>query len=465
MQTTQSSSLSSHVPEETQKHPEKSATASVSETSQAAAPQKQPLSKEEIIGNVRHAPLVEVYTEEIARMSRIVYGSGSALRAETEKILKDPTTKNLIISQVAADPASFHPLAGIQIFGFKTRARRQAEEALFFLRFSIDSYGEAVEYTYKNMGIEIPIEKTEVERDLQKSFNIEKEFSFSDEGTTGIVHRSPSLQRCQKQIYYWSQVVYGNPRILQRSIGDILKNPAIGDQLSWDITVSPKAFHKLAGHSMCSLRNNARKAAERSVLHLSNAVAQYANAVKKEIFSQEKKLQRFSQCSTQLDELNEERIVGLTRGDSDVQRYHARIKYWSAVVYGDSHVLQEQMEDILADPAKGEQVARNIAENPKSIHKFVGRNICGFKDKARVCAESRIEYLCDALKNYTCAVKQAKKSVVQAWETQQKRGSILKDHKPVVTQEHQRTQERQSALQHGVQQPTGKIAKRVAFAI
>ncbi|WP_455465799.1 BID domain-containing T4SS effector [Bartonella sp. B39] len=58
--------------------------------------------------------------------------------------------------------------------------------------------------------------------------------------------------------------------------------------------------------------------------------------------------------------------------------------------------------------------------NPQSIHNLAGKNICGFKNKVRKNAEANISQLVSSINNFTDAVKQAKESILQSHQAQQR---------------------------------------------
>ncbi|WP_208436179.1 BID domain-containing T4SS effector [Bartonella phoceensis] len=414
-------------------------------------PQRPPLSKEEMIKRVESDPAVKVCAEKIQRWSKTVYGYKHALRKETNKILKNPAIKDSLLRRVANSPASIHGLAGMEVCGLKTTSRKQAEEGLSYLHSTINVYAAAVEYAYKNMGIRIPKQNAVMERSLGKSSDARKkaESLLNERITHLLVQSNPSVQRYYTRTEHWSQVVYGNAHVFQKQMEDILKDPAAGKQLLQDLTKKPASFHKLAGHNICGFKSNTRICAEERVVYLCEALENYLSAVKQAkeriIKKQQTQQKRFGMSKSQQQELRQklptipeeqyapqhdtqpnesgvtaaqktslsnEQIARL-RNSPSVQEHYVRVRYWSQSVYGSPNIFQTAMEDILKNPAMGEQLSQKIVEKPASFHKLAGHNICGFKSAARVHAENYLSYLNEAIERYTLAVKDAKAAILQ----------------------------------------------------
>ncbi|WP_455465795.1 BID domain-containing T4SS effector [Bartonella sp. B39] len=490
------SSFSSRTPEKTEKSHKKHAATSLNlENIQAAAMrQGSLLPKEEIIDKVRCSPLVEVYAEGIQRWSKIVYGYKDVLRTETKKILEDPAVGNSLLKRVTESPTSIHSLAGMQIFGFKTKARKNAEHALSYLCSAIDGYVKAIDYTYEGMNITTPVENKTLERSLQKSITAGKnEPSLSNEETIGLALSNSSVQEYYTQIKYWSRIVYDNPEALQKSMEDVIQNPAMGKRLLWKLKEDPASFHKLAGRSILGFKDETRKFAESRLSRLHDAFESYVFTVKeaKESILQEQEIkqklqggqkrQHMPQHTMQADRsagtvaqeavsspkpsFSNEEIVGMIRSEPSIQRCCKLIRYWSNVVYDKPNVFEKQMESILQNPAMGEQLLQDLARNPTFLHRFVGHSILGFKDDARRCAENSLPYLQNAIKNYAQAIKEAKESILQKQKIQQERIKLSESPRQEIKQKLQRGQERQHTPQHDVQQHGARSGKRMAFAM
>ncbi|WP_455479167.1 BID domain-containing T4SS effector [Bartonella sp. B23] len=269
------SPFSSRTPGKTEK--QHAATSLNLESAQAVTTQQElTFLKERIVDKVKCSPLVEVYAEGIQRWSKTVYGSKNILHTETKKILEDPAMGASLLKRVTEHPASIHSLAGIEIFGFKTKARKNAESAVSHLSSAIDGYMKAVDYTYKGMNITAPVENKVLERSLQESLAAGKrEASLSSEVATGLIRNNVSVQKDYLKLKYWSRIVYDNPDALQKPMEDILKNPAMGEQLLWTLKANPTSFHKFAGRSVCGIKNGTRRCAESHLSNLCSAFEDY----------------------------------------------------------------------------------------------------------------------------------------------------------------------------------------------
>ncbi len=502
----QLSFLSSRTPKKTEEHHKQHATASpnLEGPQTITTPQEPPLSKEEILEKVRYSPLVEVYAEDIQRWSKIVYGRGNVLRKETEEILENPEIKVSLLKQIKENPASIHSLAGMKMFNFKTHRRKEAEQAVSHLYSAIDVYAEAIKHTYKNIGITISVGNVAVERNLQKSLDIQQEkASFSNEPLINTEKNQSPVGKYYAKIEHLSQLVYGNKCALQKQMEEVLEKPDMGERFLWMIVAHPTHFHKLAGRNICGFKNSDRIYAENHLTHLYDAFKNYTEAVKearnhllqKQEIQQKcadlsknqqqevkQKLQKTqeSQRNTQPERsenaaahaivfsakasLSNETIADLIKSKSSVQKCYGRVKYLSQIVYGDWHALQNSMEDILKNPAMGEQISQKVAKNPVSFHGLAGRSICGFKNTLRRRAEAYISCLCEAFSNYTEAVQESKKAILQEYEMQQ-HFIVSQDQKQEAEQKLQKPQERQYTQQHRVQQYKASSGKERACAL
>ncbi|WP_455465800.1 BID domain-containing T4SS effector [Bartonella sp. B39] len=490
------SSFSSRTPEKTEKSHKQHATTSLNlENIQTAATrQGSPLPKEETIDKVRCSPLVEVYAQEIQRLSKTIYGNAFLFDRDIENILENPAAKDKILDQVKKYPTSIHPLAGGRVFGFKTKARKQAEKALHCLCPAINVYAEAVHQAYESMNITATVDSKTLERSLQKSLTTGKNGPYlSNEEITNLVRSNQNVREYYTQVKYWNRVVYDNPEALKMPMEDALQSPAIGEQLLWKMKADPASFHKLAGRSMLGFKDETRKSAESHLSRLHDAFESYVLTIKevKEAILQEQeakqgrinlsenkkqevkqklqksqKRQHMPQHAMQADRsagaaaqeavsspklfLSNEEVVDMTRSEPSVQRYHDRVSYWSSVVYNNPNALQKSMEDILRNPYMGSRLLRDIVKSPASFHKLAGHSMLGFKDDARKSAEAHLSHLHDAFESYVLTVKETKGSILHEQETKQKL---------------QQGQEKQHAPQHDVQQHRAKSGRGMAFAM
>ncbi|MDD9334084.1 MAG: BID domain-containing T4SS effector, partial [Bartonella sp.] len=73
------------------------------------------------------------------------------------------------------------------------------------------------------------------------------------------------IQAKLRQIVNLSQIVYGNPKILNEKIKIITHNPKLGKQLATQIMSSPNSIAKLAGIEILGMKNLARQKAEQHI--------------------------------------------------------------------------------------------------------------------------------------------------------------------------------------------------------
>ncbi|WP_317993718.1 BID domain-containing T4SS effector [Bartonella gliris] len=257
--------------------------------------------------------------------------------------------------------------------------------------------------------------------------------ALSEEQIASLLPHNPLVKIYHEEIQRWSEVVYGKKNALQAKMEEIQKNPTAGDDFSWRLANHPESIAKLAGVSVCGITNSARQQAENGVAPLCVAVECYVAAVQ---YAQ-KNLSRFPSTELKYYEqsmgseamakilqkpyhserergtISTEEVLGMVQGNRAVQRYGAQIQYWCGVVFGNSDILHEKMQEILKDPPVGEQIAWNLTANPTSFHKLAGHNFCNFKTGTRKRAENGLSLLSNAVEDYANAITQVKESILQ----------------------------------------------------
>ncbi|WP_317993717.1 BID domain-containing T4SS effector [Bartonella gliris] len=103
---------------------------------------------------------------------------------------------------------------------------------------------------------------------------------LSKEEVLGIIQENRAVQRYGAQIQHWCGIVFGNSDILQKKMQEILEDPTVGEQVLSSLTEDPKSFHKLAGRNLLGFQTDIRRRARNGLSHLSDAVENYADAVK-----------------------------------------------------------------------------------------------------------------------------------------------------------------------------------------
>ncbi|WP_273721013.1 MULTISPECIES: BID domain-containing T4SS effector [unclassified Bartonella] len=264
------------------------------------------LSKEEMTTKIRNNAFVQGCKDEIQALSQTVYGNPNIFQKNLEEIEQNPILGESLSWQVAANPKLVGDLAGKKVLGVKNQARREAEENITPLCFALENYAETVKKVRESIvqghraGQTLrrsSMDLKQMAEDLQKPRKAEQEMgTLSQKEMARRVQSSSMVQYCHAEIIYWCTVAYGNPRILQYRLEEIQKVPDMAENLAWQVTNHPDTFGKLAGHSLYSLKNEARKQAEIALPRLGEAIEGYAEAIKhaKEniLQSQEAKQQR-----------------------------------------------------------------------------------------------------------------------------------------------------------------------------
>ncbi|EJF82370.1 hypothetical protein MCU_01522 [Bartonella elizabethae Re6043vi] len=262
---------------------------------------------------------------------------------------------------------------------------------------------------------------------------------LSEEEISRLLPHHSLVRTYQEEIERLSASAYGDPHILQEKMQEIQRNPQAGEELSWHMAAHPKSIAKLSGRSMLGFKNQTRRDAEESFSALSLTVECYTEAVRQAreslLQSPEQELKNYERLmgkaavaellkkpghsEREKESLSEADMSTQIHQHSRVNRHHAQIKYWSKVVFGNENILQAQVKELFQNPETIEPLAQQLAGDPKSIHKYAGRNFGGLKNKARVHAEAGLSHLIDALDNYATAVAQVRESLLQTQQRQQ----------------------------------------------
>ncbi|WP_375689123.1 BID domain-containing T4SS effector, partial [Bartonella sp. AP57NXGY] len=185
---------------------------------------------------------------------------------------------------------------------------------------------------------------------------------LSEEEIILLLPHHSLVRTYQEEIQHLSASAYGNPNILQEKMQEIQRNPAAGEELSWRMAAHPESLAKLSGTSMLGFKNRVRRQAEESYSALSVTVDCYTEAVKQAreslLQSPEQELKNYErlmgkeavtkllQKSDQREKetLSETEISTKIHQHSKVRRHHAQIQYWCGVVFGNTNILQSQVE-------------------------------------------------------------------------------------------------------------------------
>ncbi|WP_375678063.1 BID domain-containing T4SS effector [Bartonella sp. AP72JLCBS] len=276
---------------------------------------------------------------------------------------------------------------------------------------------------------------------------------LSEEEIIILLPHHSLVRTYQEEIQHLSASAYGNPNILQEKMQEIQRDPAAGEELSWRMAAHPESIAKLSGTSALGFKSRARRQAEESYSALSVTVDCYTEAVKQAreslLQSPEQELKNYERLMgkeavakllqkpdhREKETLSETEISTKIHQHSKVRRHHAQIKYWCTVVFGNANILQSQTEELFQNPETIEQLAQQLAGNPQSFNKYIGRNFCGFKNKARRHAEAGLSHLIDAADNYATAVTQVRESLSKTQQTKQGHNEASSERAKILHQQ------------------------------
>ncbi|WP_455465796.1 BID domain-containing T4SS effector [Bartonella sp. B39] len=132
--------------------------------------------------------------------------------------------------------------------------------------------------------------KENTKGNIPSSFDLEKKSEHATvsskkvlsprEKFTNEVKENLLVEAYKKEILFWSNIVYGNRDVFQREVQEILKNPAVGDELSQIVATFPEAIHPLAGKKLLCIKTRTRKNAEKGCKYLHIALKDYTRVAK-----------------------------------------------------------------------------------------------------------------------------------------------------------------------------------------
>ncbi|WP_208431453.1 BID domain-containing T4SS effector [Bartonella doshiae] len=329
----------------------------------------------------------------------------------------------------------------------------------------------------------------------QKSFvRTEKETIYTEVASRGSlsplteeqiadrVKNTHLVKTYTEQIARLSQTVYGREDIFQSKMHDIIRNPNLGDEFSWQLAAYPKSVGRIAGINFCGFKNDRRKEAETAFVSLCAAIDGFTGAVQYErekllpspFIRQEHHKQEIQ--SARLQEVlhhpqkermspTDEDIISMVQSNGSIRRYHKQVEYWCGMTFGNPNLLKEELANILKNPEQSTELLSKLENNPKSVHKLAGINFCGIKNKTRIQAENSLSHLCVALETYISAITEVRESFMHNHLAQpQKPNTFSKHHTQETVKNLQQTDEKAlSTLQKT--QPRKATGKEVFFAM
>lgn len=93
------------------------------------------------------------------------------------------------------------------------------------------------------------------------------------------IQRDAKVRECIENIHYYSDLVYGNPGILNKKLVDIIENPKQGKDFLLDIVGDPTSISNLAGREIFCIKSRARKRAEENIKPLCDAIEMFVGVV------------------------------------------------------------------------------------------------------------------------------------------------------------------------------------------
>ncbi|WP_208434412.1 BID domain-containing T4SS effector [Bartonella taylorii] len=134
-----------------------------------------------------------------------------------------------------------------------------------------------------------------------------------------------------------------------------------------------------------------------------------------------KELEKVLIPKEQLAPLTKSELSEKVAEDARVHICRDQIQKYAKIVYGSSKALNEQMVEIIKNPSFGQHLANQIEKAPHSVSRLAGLDLLCFQNQARANAKEHVDVLCNAVANYTHAVKQAGKEITQEYQAEQKR--------------------------------------------
>ncbi|WP_455479175.1 BID domain-containing T4SS effector [Bartonella sp. B23] len=217
-------------------------------------------------------------------------------------------------------------------------------------------------------------------------------------------------------------IVFGKEYLLDNKIGAIKKDPDLAEEVSVQIASCPEKIHKLAGVSVCGIKNKPRRTAEAGIFPLCEALTNYAKA---EIYAKSMEQQR--NLKTEIAPLSSKDVNRRVHRSATVQQARDEIRVLCKKVFNDPNRLDNNMKDIEVIPGIGAELSWQIRNHIHIFGKLAGSEFCGFKTSAREEAERFIPPLCKAIENYSEHVTSMKESILQSHQRKAESYRMLTD--------------------------------------
>lgn len=237
----------------------------------------------------------------------------------------------------------------------------------------------------------------------------------------------------------YSLLVFGEPGVLDEKIREIIEHPSKGTRVIREILQNPQSLHRVAGVSVCGLKNRARRNAIKGVEPLCDALHNLMKTVEhaqnRPLFRMEQSgyqqplentsttrdpLELCSRIEKKKDFFATDEVLAALKEDSFVQKCVESIGYLCEKVYGCSDTLAQAIYVTQRDPNMGPYLLEQLKTKPQSFGKLAGMNMYGIKNRARREAEEHVKYLCDNFQFFSDVVGTLGPFIASVYEEQRR---------------------------------------------
>ncbi|WP_208436864.1 BID domain-containing T4SS effector [Bartonella tribocorum] len=419
--------------------------------------------------------LLEAYQEEIRFLCNKAFGNRLILDQKIQKVKDNLDLGEQLLWDLAKNPQSISDLAGIQILGIRNHTRKEAKKSLKRLHSTVEDFIFTIKRIQEDTSQSSQMQEQHQQARQEKTIQ-----NLSNREITHRIQQNPSVKYVEREVKFWSEIVYGNPFIFQYRIEDMQKIPAIGEELVFQIERDRTYFSPLAGREIFGIKTAARKTAEEHIPTLCTAIKDYADIVQqtKDTIVQNHQIEQ-QRSYKQLTDLNKKNTIPplsnyeITRRvqqDPSVKHGEREVKFLSHKVYKDPLILQYKIDDIHKNPEVGKELISQMERNPTHFSPLAGRGIFLFKNAERIVAEEHLPTLCSTIRNYVDTVQQVRNTIVKNHQIEQQSHQLpiypneksIQELKDVIEQMHKKLTDLDKKLQkyQGLQVPEQTKEKR-----
>ncbi|EJF84956.1 BID domain-containing T4SS effector [Bartonella rattimassiliensis] len=166
--------------------------------------ERKSLSEAEISTQIHHHSKVKRHHAQIYYWCEVVFGKSDILQSQVEELFQNPETIEQLTQQLAGAPQSFHKYAGVNLCGFKNKARRHAEAGLSHLIDAADNYATAViqvkeSISQTQQAKQEHREASERTQDLHQQQHLLRSAEYTEPSTTIILHEGATSSTQQRE--------------------------------------------------------------------------------------------------------------------------------------------------------------------------------------------------------------------------------------------------------------------------